>query len=219
MLSFEADLTVEGLFRVILLILFLTFFFIRGYYTRKGQISNGNFVQKRIKRGISQEGKLNFILQDTAASIWGLILLLYVFYPPWVLWSTFPLPVWVRWLGVGLGVFSNGVLVWVHRVLGEYWSYILELKMDHTLITHGPYRWVRHPMYSASLGFMVATALISANWVVGLVCLLTVVVLFERITTEEEMMIARFGEEYRVYMQYTGRLLPCFMCRFRAGRK
>ncbi len=219
MLSFKADLIEEDLFRVILSILFLTFFFIRGYYTRKGQVSNKGFLQKRIGRGISQEGKLNFFLQDAAASIWGVILLLYVFYPPWALWSTFPLPAWIRWLGVGLGAASNVLLVWVHRVLGEYWSYILELKMNHTLITHGPYRWVRHPMYSASLGFMAATALISANWVVMLVCLLTVTVILKRITIEEEMMIAGFGEEYRTYMRHTGRLLPWFMCICRVGMR
>jgi protein-S-isoprenylcysteine O-methyltransferase Ste14 len=80
---------------------------------------------------------------------------------------------------------------------------------NHQLVTHGPYRWVRHPMYSVFYVLFVSWFLITANALIG--CLwvgaITLIVI-DRLDHEEQVMIETFGDEYRQYMQRTGRLLP-----------
>ena len=85
----------------------------------------------------------------------------------------------------------------------------LRIREDHTLITTGPYRWIRHPIYSAGLLFGFAVFLLSANGFVGACWVGGCSLLYaHRIPNEEALMLEEFADEYRVYMQRTGRLLP-----------
>ncbi len=77
----------------------------------------------------------------------------------------FPAPGWLRWAGVGLGITSVGLFAWTHVTLGRFWSTCLQLRPDHRLITAGPYARIRHPMYSAILGWMMSLGLVAANWI------------------------------------------------------
>ena len=120
----------------------------------------------------------------------------------------FPAPAWLRWTGVGLGISSVGLFAWTHVVPGKYWSPYLQLRPVHRLITAGPYARIRHPMYSAIVGWMMSLGLVAANWI-PLVCgALCAIQFILRIRGEEKMMLQQFGDEYRQYMKRTGRLLP-----------
>jgi protein-S-isoprenylcysteine O-methyltransferase Ste14 len=105
-----------------------------------------------------------------------------------------PFPAWLRWVGAALGAASLPLLAWVQTALEKYWSALLHLRQEHKLITNGPYRWVRHPMYTALFTFFIATGLITAN--LGFIALdvLAISVLYLRIPKEENMMIEQFGE-------------------------
>jgi protein-S-isoprenylcysteine O-methyltransferase Ste14 len=123
-------------------------------------------------------------------------------------WFAFPAPGWLRWMGVGLGIISVGLFAWTHVVLGRFWSPYVQLRPVHQLITAGPYARIRHPMYSAIVGWMLSLGLVAANWIplaCGTLCALQFIL---RIRGEEQMMLQQFGEEYREYMRRTGRLLP-----------
>ena len=115
---------------------------------------------------------------------------------------------WSQWLGVGLGAAGLILLVWVHHTLGRRWSTNLQLREEHTLVTGGPYRWARHPMYTALFSFFAGLVLVSASWLVALLVVVAILVLYARIGEEETMMIEQYGDEYRAYMQQTGRFLP-----------
>ena len=120
-----------------------------------------------------------------------------------------PLPALVRWIGLPFGVTAVLLLVATHRALGRNWSGILELSERHRLVATGPYSRVRHPMYSAFFCLAGAYALLSANWVIAASNLLAVTLMYvARVSAEERMMIEQFGDEYRAYMQRTGRLIP-----------
>lgn len=136
------------------------------------------------------------------------LLTLYVISPHWMTWFMLSFPTWSRWIGVGLGILSLLLLVWVQHTLGKYWSTDLQLRKQHTLITSGPYRWVRHPMYTAIFTLLIAFSLVSANWLIVLPCIVGIIVVYARIGKEETMMIKQFSGEYRDYMKRTGRLLP-----------
>jgi protein-S-isoprenylcysteine O-methyltransferase Ste14 len=120
----------------------------------------------------------------------------------------FPAPGWLRWTGVGLGITSVGLFAWTHVTLGRFWSTCLQLRRDHRLITAGPYARIRHPMYSAILGWMMSLGLVAGNWIPFVFASLSALNFILRIQPEEKMMLQQFGDEYRAYMKRTGRLLP-----------
>lgn len=135
--------------------------------------------------------------------------LLYLVAPQTIAWASLSLPSWVRWAGVVLGAVSLAGLLWVHTALGKNWSAWLELKEGQTLVTHGPYRRVRHPMYTALYGLYIGWTLLTANWLLGVAWIGTFTLLtVTRIRHEEAMMVERFGDAYREYMEKTGRFLP-----------
>ena len=77
------------------------------------------------------------------------------------------------------------------------------------LVTDGPYRWIRHPMYTAFYVLHIAVFFLTANWFIGLTWLagLTIIIVL-RVKREEAMLLARFGDKYNSYMERTGRFLP-----------
>jgi protein-S-isoprenylcysteine O-methyltransferase Ste14 len=79
---------------------------------------------------------------------------------------------------------------------------------EHALVTSGPYRWVRHPIYDAVALLLLAIALTAANGVLLLIGGLFCVLIAIRSRTEEAILLARYGEPYRVYRSRTGAFLP-----------
>jgi protein-S-isoprenylcysteine O-methyltransferase Ste14 len=109
---------------------------------------------------------------------------------------------------VGAGAGAGGLLVWTLRSLGKNLPDTVVTRREHTLVTSGPYRWVRHPFYDALALAVLANSLAAANWFLFLSGGLLVVLIIVRTRTEEEKLLARFGESYRAYMERTGRFLP-----------
>lgn len=120
-----------------------------------------------------------------------------------------------RTLSVGIAAVAltlAGMLfaVWARICLGRNWSSMPTIKEEHQLIRNGPYRFVRHPIYSGLLLAMFGTFL--AN---GRVCgALAVILLWfawdAKSRIEEEFMVRTFGPEYEEYRRTTGALLPRF---------
>lgn len=156
-----------------------------------------------------KEGSLAKGLRVVLALPLVAVLVTYMVQPEVLSWSTFPLPEWARWVGLAMAVGSLPLLWWVHSSLGSNFSGLLHIREEHTLVTHGPYRWVRHPMYTVFYLYMIGLLLLTANWLIGglmLVGLTTVLV--TRLRREEAVMIEKFGDSYRAYMKRTGRFLP-----------
>jgi protein-S-isoprenylcysteine O-methyltransferase Ste14 len=132
----------------------------------------------------------------------------YLVHPPSMAWSAVPLPPWLRWTGVGLGLCAEGLFLWTLRNLGRNLTDTVVTRKQHTLVTTGPYRWVRHPFYCSAALLTLAASLVMAN--VFLFCTggTVILLLHSRTRKEEENLVARFGDEYRQYMARTGRFLP-----------
>jgi protein-S-isoprenylcysteine O-methyltransferase Ste14 len=115
----------------------------------------------------------------------------------------------LAWLGAVIFIGALWLFYATHRTLGRNWSDSLEVRESHTLVTGGPYRLVRHPMYSAFFLWAVAQALLLPNWVAGFAGLVGFGVLFLfRVDQEERLMLETFGEQYRRYMDRTARVIP-----------
>lgn len=199
------------IFRLLFLVIFLAGSAIRGYYTRL-------LYPKRKKRSMRErwkdtaqaEGKGCAILLMGLGIYLVIAVPIYLFFSPRMVWSQLPIPDWLQWLGVGLGIISLPFLFWVHHTLSTYWTVSLELQEDHTLVTSGPYRWIRHPMYTVHIVYFLTWVLVSANLLLLINYILTIVLIFVRIPKEERMLLEQFGDEYRAYKQRTGLLLPRF---------
>jgi protein-S-isoprenylcysteine O-methyltransferase Ste14 len=133
----------------------------------------------------------------------------YIFYPNLLNFGEFPLSPLVHWIGGGISTLSLVLLWWVHRSLGIQFDTTLHTQMDHQLIRHGPYRWVRHPMYTALFSMGLGWLLLTANWSIGVPLMVSIsIVSALRVRHEERVMLNLFPEDYAVYMQNTGRYLP-----------
>lgn len=136
-------------------------------------------------------------------------ILLFLVQPQWLDWATLPLPLWARWLGSWLAILAVPGAWWVFRSLGRNVSETVLTKKDQVLVTTGPYRWVRHPLYSTGGMLCLGTGIAASNWFILLfaalaVGLLSIVV----IPLEERALLARFGDAYARYAASTGRMLP-----------
>jgi len=128
--------------------------------------------------------------------------------PASMAWSALPLPAGARWTGVGLTAVTAPLLVWTLRSLGPNLTDTVVTRHAHTLTTHGPYRWVRHPFYGCMALFTTSTGLMASNWFVLLAGVMVFSLLAARSRTEEQKLLERFGEPYRAYRDRTGRFLP-----------
>lgn len=123
-------------------------------------------------------------------------------------WSSLALPDWMRWCGIGLNVLGGCLLLWTLRNLGRNLTDTVVTRKSHTLVSTGPYRWVRHPFYIAAASFVLGNALATANWFILLAGSGVVLLLVIRTRREEEELLRRFGDPYRAYVARTGRFLP-----------
>ena len=135
-------------------------------------------------------------------------LLVYVINPAWMRWSQLELPAWVRLSGGPLGIAALVLFVWMFRHLGDNVTPTATTRPRHTLVMTGPYRWIRHPMYSFYVLMLAGHVTLTASWFIGLVSGLGFAVLVVRTLKEEAHLEERFGDEYRSYMRRTGRFVP-----------
>jgi protein-S-isoprenylcysteine O-methyltransferase Ste14 len=99
-------------------------------------------------------------------------------------------------------------MYWTLSSLGKNLTDTVVTRAEATLVTHGPYRWVRHPFYSTAALLMASVTVMTANRLVGLNSLVVLALLAVRTPKEEQMLIERFGQRYRDYMAKTGRFVP-----------
>lgn len=160
------------------------------------------------RQAVEREGKGMFAFRVLIGCLLLAWLVVYAINPPWLEALSVPLPDWLRWAGFALGLASLGLWTWTQVALGKEWSPQLQLRDEHHLVTTGPYTRVRHPLYTAMIGYGIGLALVTANWVFIVLAVVMIAGSVARLPREEQMMIERFGEEYTAYMQRTGRFFP-----------
>jgi protein-S-isoprenylcysteine O-methyltransferase Ste14 len=173
------------------------------YHRHRAERAGGDKISP-----IKEEGLPTAVALRTSGLALMLSVMAYVLNPRWMRWSSLTLPSWLRWSGAGLGVASLPLAYWVFHTLGKNITPTVETREKHELVTGGPYRWVRHPLYTVGSSFFASLSLVAANWFMGLATVVVLVTLLVRLPKEEEKLIERFGDEYRAYMKRTGRLLP-----------
>jgi protein-S-isoprenylcysteine O-methyltransferase Ste14 len=149
--------------------------------------------------------------QTLLAAMFAAVLLLPLLYllTPLVSFADYDLPWPVRWAGAAVMVASLWLFWRSHIDLGQNWSVSLELRENHQLVSHGVYRWVRHPMYASIWLWGFAQGMMLANWLAGWAVVPAFAAMyFIRTPREERLMCEEFGDGYREYARRTGRLFP-----------
>jgi protein-S-isoprenylcysteine O-methyltransferase Ste14 len=155
-----------------------------------------------------QEGWLILLTLRPVGLTFMALAILYMVNPARVAWASVPLPPGVRWVGISLIAAAAALLFWALRSLGKNLTDTVVTREAHTLVTSGPYRWVRHPFYDATGLIMLGTALAASNWLLLALAGIVFVLFAVRLRTEEANLLVRFGEPYRTYRERTGRFLP-----------
>jgi protein-S-isoprenylcysteine O-methyltransferase Ste14 len=150
---------------------------------------------------------LAVVLRLAGLAVW-LATFAYILYPPAVAWAGIAMPAWLRWSGAVPGLAGVGMMYWTLTNLGKNLTDTVATRRDATLVTSGPYRFVRHPFYVTAALLMAGVALLSANWFLAACGLAVVALLVARTPKEEQKLIEKFGDKYRAYMARTGRFLP-----------
>lgn len=190
----------DNLARTILLIGFALFMPV-GIYFRLRSVTD-----ERLDR--HQEGWWILLSLRPLALACMLGLFAFLVEPTWMEWASFRLPSWVRWCGVALGPVAGGLIIWAFRSLGHNLTDTVVTRRDASLVTDGPYRWVRHPFYLAFAIAVTANTLLTANAFLAITGAAAFFVIVARTSIEEQRLIERFGPAYLDYMHHTGRFLP-----------
>jgi len=156
-----------------------------------------------------REGKLALLSRLLLAAPLYLSIFAYMLNPAWMAWSAISLPTWLRWVGTAVGLAMLPLLYGVFSSIGNNISETFLTKEKHVLVTHGPYRWVRHPLYSAATISLVSLSMLAANWfMLAMACAAFLGIAVLVIPREEAELIRKFGDEYREYRERTGRFAP-----------
>ena len=191
----------DATFRPVVIVAFFTIIAIAVPFRIRSQ-STGERLDRR------QEGMVTLItLRLAGLALWGSVIA-FMLSPASMAWAAMPLSAEARWSGLGLTAITAVLLLWTLRSLGPNLTDTVVTRHAHTLVTQGPYRWVRHPFYDCMALFMVSTAIMMANWFVLAVGIIGFAILAARSHTEEQKLLERFGEPYRAYRDSTGRFIP-----------
>ena len=110
-------------------------------------------------------------------------------------------------LGLVVCVAGMGLFIWGRQQLGKNWSQGVAAKEDHQLVTSGPYRFVRNPMYTGGLIAAVGTAIAAGGGFVFLLIVLAVNFIW-RVGAEDRLMQRQFPDDYPAYRKRTKALIP-----------
>ena len=191
----------EGTFRIATAALLAGTLVVGGYFRLDARRRGGAF---------SRRGEPTWIFLPLRLSGVALFAVMAVYFarPAWAGWTTLPLPPAVRWAGAGLMLPAIALMFWTLRSLGTNLTDTVGTRTTHTLVTHGPYRVVRHPFYLTAGMMIAAMTLLTATWPLAAVGAVTLGLLAVRTPIEEAKLVERFGDAYRDYIATTPRFLP-----------
>ncbi|MEO8268544.1 MAG: isoprenylcysteine carboxylmethyltransferase family protein [Aureliella sp.] len=193
-------MSTETYFRAALGLVILLTISITGFHRFKAAQS-GELISRK------DEGMLFAIFLRLVGLILFVVTIAYLVAPTSVHWARITIPRPLRWIGAATGLFSSILMYWTLNSLGKNLTDTVVTRTNATLVTDGPYRWVRHPFYFTTALVMVSVTLLTANWLIGLGCIVVLAMLAIRTPKEEQALVDRFGQPYLDYMARTGRFI------------
>jgi len=110
--------------------------------------------------------------------------------------------------GLALATAGLAFAIWARRHLGANWSGRITIKVDHQLVRSGPYRLLRHPIYTGILTMFAGTAVVTGTWLAAGGFAVAAIAYWRKLRLEEARLTAAFGSEYQAYRGETWALVP-----------
>jgi len=165
------------------------------------------FFSKSTKRRESPGQRLQHVIP---AMLGFLLIFRKGFDTPWFTRPIFPDNAALMLICVALTIFGLLFSVWARLVLGSNWSGTVTIKANHQLIRRGPYRFIRHPIYTGMLTALLTTA-ITQRLVSGVLGFAVVYfALYRKALREESFLSQEFGDAFAEHQRHTGMFLPRF---------
>ncbi len=127
---------------------------------------------------------------------------------PLLQWQVLPYQPAFYWVGLALTFAGLAFTVWARFYLGTNWSGSVQVKAEHALVRTGPYRWVRHPIYTGLLAAFLGSGLAMDQWRGVLAFVIVLLGFWYKLRLEERWMIETFGDAYRDYRKHSKALIP-----------
>ena len=192
----------DFVFRIAFIVIFTSLTIVRVTYKRRaGALGEGIFPKS--------EGCLLNCIRGVLGSTLFFRVFFFIAFPEALPYAYINLPKPARLVGAAGGLCGVFIIALSHNALGKNFSSTVIIKKNHNLVTTGPYRTVRHPMYLGYLILFISVFLLSENWVIGVSgsgIILSLMTL--RLRKEEKELINRFGIQYITYMRKTGKFFP-----------
>ena len=115
---------------------------------------------------------------------------------------------WILLAAVILCIAGLAFCLWARFTLGRNWSGTITLKEEHELIVRGPYRIVRHPIYTGLLAMFTATVVVQGRLAGIIGAVLVFVSFWIKLSDEEKVMLKQFPDQYAAYRQRVKRIIP-----------
>ena len=161
-----------------------------------------------VKRTLYKQSILSTLQQTVVLGVAFYLLFGSPATPDWINQPLFTVTFPIALAGCGLAICGIGLSIWARLILGENWSSNPTIKQNHALIMTGPYRVVRHPIYTGFLIAFLGSAL-QRGLIRSFFAVLTCAVgLYLKVSVEEEFMVQRFGEAYLRYRRNVSALVP-----------
>jgi protein-S-isoprenylcysteine O-methyltransferase Ste14 len=112
------------------------------------------------------------------------------------------------WIGAVLCACGLALAIWARLILGRNWSGVVTLKEDHELVQRGPYRLVRHPIYTGLQGMFLGTAIAFGSLSAFIAVPLVFVSFWIKLSREERLMLKQFPDDYPDYQRRVKRIIP-----------
>lgn len=163
------------------------------------------FGGKKTKRRESRLSRITYTLPLLAAYV---LLIWRKAHQGWLGAPFLPVGNTTKWIGVVITVAGVGLAIWARRMLGGNWSGTVTLKENHELIRSGPYKRIRHPIYTGILLALLGTA-VTLNYLAGLLSLaLAWSSFWWKARREESFLKQEFGARFEAHQKQTGMFLP-----------
>lgn len=131
------------------------------------------------------------------------------FYLAWMPWGRFPDPRVAFWIGLLMLIAGTVLRRLCFRILGASFTGEVRVRPDQQVVSAGPYRWIRHPSYTAGILMITGTAVAMGSWIGSAIALvLTILGYAYRVRVEERALTATLGENYKAYALRTKRFIP-----------
>ena len=191
----------EQLIRLSIFLIMLVTFTISGYFRRKADL-------KDEKTSFDEENPTLLKIRNIGALLMYGSILVFLVYPRLIAWSQIGLAINIRWAAVVVQLLLVPAFYWQFSSLANNITPTVTIRSEHELVTSGPYKYIRHPLYTFGFLMILSVAVASASLLIFGLVFITWIPLALRTPLEEQKLVDAFGDEYQEYMSRTGRYLP-----------